>query len=87
MTCFRDMSFCSDAPRWRVNDAGALTLEATVPAAVAQGLIERGHVPLVARPDSLDFGSAQLIARLPGDGAAVFAAGSDHRRDGQAVGC
>lgn len=43
--------------------------------------------PLVASPDSLDFGSAQPIARLPGDAVAVHAAGSDHRRDGQAVGC
>jgi len=78
---------CSDAPRWRINDAGAVTLEAAVPAAVAEGLRERGHAPQVASPDSLDFGSAQLIARLPGDAMAVYAAGSDHRRDGQAVGC
>jgi gamma-glutamyltranspeptidase/glutathione hydrolase len=78
---------CSDAPRWRINDAGALTLEATVPAAVAEGLRERGHAPEVAPPDSLDFGSAQLITRLPADGKAAYAAGSDHRRDGQAVGC
>ena len=82
----RNPQACSDAPRWRINDAGALTLEAAVPAAVVEGLIERGHAPQVAPPDSLDFGSAQLIARLPGD-EVVYAAGSDHRRDGQAVGC
>jgi gamma-glutamyltranspeptidase/glutathione hydrolase len=29
---------CSDAPRWRINDVGALTLEHTVPAAVVEGL-------------------------------------------------
>jgi gamma-glutamyltranspeptidase/glutathione hydrolase len=82
---------CSDAPRWRINDAGALTLEAGVPAAVVEGLRQRGHAPQVAAADSLDFGSAQLVLRLPagqaGDGRAAYAAGSDHRRDGQAVGC
>ena len=78
---------CSDAPRWRINDAGAVTLEASVPAAVVEGLRERGHAPQVAATNSLDFGSAQLITRLPGDERAVYAAGSDHRRDGQAVGC
>lgn len=76
---------CSDAPRWRINDTGSLTLEGTVPAAVVEGLRERGHAPEIAGPDSLDFGSAQLIARLPGDEVA-YAGGSDHRRDGQAVG-
>ncbi|ASI69709.1 gamma-glutamyltransferase [Diaphorobacter nitroreducens] len=80
---------CSDAPRWRINDAGALTLEHTVPAAVVDGLRALGHDPQVAAPGSLEFGSAQIIRRLeatPGTGFA-YAAGSDHRRDGQAVGC
>jgi gamma-glutamyltranspeptidase/glutathione hydrolase len=27
---------CSDAPRWRINDTGALTLEHTVPAQVVE---------------------------------------------------
>ena len=87
---------CSDAPRWRINDAELLTLEAATPAAVVQGLRERGHQPVVAAPDSLDFGSAQMIVRLPADaeggrGAAPdvprYAGGSDPRRDGQAIGC
>lgn len=87
---------CSDAPRWRINDAGALTLEAGVPAATVDGLRALGHAPQVAATDSLDFGSAQLVLRLPDGGdaapgaaarAAAYAAGSDHRRDGQAVGC
>jgi len=80
---------CSDAPRWRINDAGALTLEHTVPADVVDGLRALGHDPQVAAPGSLEFGSAQIIRRLeatPGTGFA-YAAGSDHRRDGQAVGC
>ena len=79
---------CSDAPRWRINDVGALTLEHTVPAAVVEGLRALGHVPEIAPPGSLDFGSAQLIRKLdtvPGEPCA-YVAGSDHRRDGLAVG-
>ena len=79
---------CSDAPRWRINDTGALTLEHTVPAQVVEGLRAMGHQPEVAPADSLDFGSAQLIRRLDqAEGEPVaYVAGSDHRRDGQAVG-
>ncbi len=82
---------CSDAPRWRVNDVGVLTLECGVGQDVVEGLVEMGHQPQVAAPDSLDFGSAQLIVKLDADDLAsdeiAYAAGSDHRRDGQAVGC
>jgi gamma-glutamyltranspeptidase/glutathione hydrolase len=85
-----DPQACSDAPRWRIDDAGALTLEATVPASVVEGLIALGHQPRIAPADSLDFGSAQLAVRLDesvvGSAEPVYAAGSDHRRDGQAVG-
>ncbi len=81
---------CSDAPRWRINDAGDLTLEASMAPAVIQGLSAMGHEPKVATAESLEFGSAQLIVRLEpdacGDSEPVYAAGSDHRRDGQAVG-
>ena len=44
-----------------------------------------GHTPQVLPPGNLDFGSAQLAACLPGDEVA-YAAGSDGRRDGMAVG-
>jgi gamma-glutamyltranspeptidase / glutathione hydrolase len=83
-----DPQACADAPRWRINDAAALTLEAGVAPAVVDGLIALGHAPQVAAPDSLDFGSAQLVRRL-GTSASeiVYMAGSDPRRDGQAVGC
>jgi gamma-glutamyltranspeptidase/glutathione hydrolase len=78
---------CSDSPRWRINDIGELTVEAGVHPSVVEGLRAMGHKPIVAPADSLDFGSAQLIARLPGDKAPyAYVAGSDHRRDGQAVG-
>ena len=76
---------CADAPRWRINDAAALTLEPTVPPAVVEGLQAMGHTPQVLPPGNLDFGSAQLAACLPGDEVA-YAAGSDRRRDGMAVG-
>ena len=69
---------------------------------MVRGLRDRGHQPVVAAPDSLDFGSAQMIVRLPAitdtdtdadsDGGAApdvprYAGGSDPRRDGQAIGC
>jgi gamma-glutamyltranspeptidase/glutathione hydrolase len=79
---------CSDAPRWRINDAAVLTIEPAVPDAVAEGLRAMGHSPERQAPGNLLFGSAQLVQRLDLDGDEVaFAAGSDHRRDGQAVGC
>lgn len=79
---------CTDAPRWRINDSAELTLEPTVALEVIEGLRTLGHRPRVMPPGNLEFGSAQLITRLSSsDGRAVHAAGSDHRRDGQAVGC
>lgn len=81
---------CSDSPRWRINDIGELMLEDAVSKEVVNGLIAMGHVPTVTAPDSLDFGSAQLIARLDAQETTqapyAYVAGSDHRRDGQAVG-
>jgi len=80
----------SDAPRWRIDDAGQLILEPTVPPSVVEGLQRMGHAPRIMPPGNLEFGSAQLVARLDetisGTADAVYAAGSDHRRDGQAVG-
>ncbi len=77
---------CSDGPRWRINDNGVLTVEAGVPEATVRGLEALGHEVTVMPADSLDFGSAQAIARLSENLADGYAAGSDHRRDGQAVG-
>ena len=73
----------SDAPRWRVVAGRQVAVEAAVPDHVVAGLEELGHV--VAR-DSTDsdfgFGGAQLIHRMPGG----YIAGSDHRKDGAAIG-
>lgn len=74
----------SDAPRWRVVEGRTVALEAGVSDAVAQELVERGHdVTRSAPEDSFSFGGAQLIEVLPGGG---YVAGSDHRKDGQAIG-
>lgn len=79
---------CSDAPRWRINDSGALTLEHSVNADIVDGLKALGHQPEIAATDSLDFGSAQLIRRVDGVTSAPYAyvGGSDQRRDGQVIG-
>lgn len=78
----------SDQPRWRINDVGDLIMEAEWSPKVIESLKAMGHQPAVQPEDSLDFGSAQLIARLvPEQGeTATYAAGSDTRRDGQAIG-
>lgn len=77
---------CSDGPRWRINDVGELTVEAGVPADTVRGLQAMGHQVAVQPADSIEFGSCQAIARLSSDLADGYVAGSDHRRDGQAVG-
>ena len=77
---------CSDAPRWRIDDVGKLTVEASMPAAVVEGLKAMGHELSVMPANSLDFGSAQAIALLGEETQDAYIAGSDHRRDGLAVG-
>ncbi|CAB3851755.1 Glutathione hydrolase-like YwrD proenzyme [Achromobacter insuavis] len=73
----------SDAPRFRVEKGPVVNVEAHLPADVVDALRQRGHNVAVAPADSLEFGSAQLICRLPQGG---YVAASDSRRDGQAVG-
>jgi gamma-glutamyltranspeptidase/glutathione hydrolase len=70
-----------DAPRWHVSADGSVQLEAGFPVDLAEGLRRRGHAVSSAAPESL-FGGGQLIWRLA-DG---YAAASDMRKDGQAVG-
>lgn len=77
---------CSDAPRWRIDDLGKLTVEASMPTSVVEGLQSFGHEVTVMPADSLDFGSAQAIALLGKDTHSGYIAGSDHRRDGLAAG-
>jgi len=73
----------SDAPRWRVIEGRRISLESGMPESVARGLAERGHIVQREAPEaSFVFGGAQLIARIDGG----YVAGSDHRKDGCAVG-
>ena len=77
---------CSDAPRWRIDDLGKLTVEASMPTAAVEGLKSMGHEVTVMPANSLDFGSAQAIALLGENIQDAYIAGSDHRRDGLAAG-
>jgi gamma-glutamyltranspeptidase/glutathione hydrolase len=77
----QDPQAASDAPRWFVDDVGAVVAEAGFPRAAAEGLRVRGHRIAVGGTFGL-FGGAQLVRRL-GDG---YEAASDSRKDGQAVG-
>jgi gamma-glutamyltranspeptidase/glutathione hydrolase len=74
-----------DAPRWRVS-AGKLNVEATMAAATAAGLVERGHEVEVIQDSYQDFGAGQFIWRLGDPAVEGYVAASDPRRDGQAAG-
>jgi len=71
-----------DMPRWRAMEGRRLHLEEEMPAGVAAALAGRGHDVRVL-PALSGFGRGQIIWRLD-DG--VYAAGSDKRADGAAVG-
>ncbi len=71
----------SDAPRWLVNDDCSISLEPGFNADVANELTRRGHTVSFAE-DSQSFGGAQIIQRID-DG---YVAGSDHRKEGLAIG-
>ncbi len=71
----------SDAPRWQVLEDGRLALEPGTSAEVLEDLAGRGHQLLTDGPEYL-FGGAQLIYKLK-DG---YCAGSDHRKEGLAIG-
>ena len=75
----------ADAPRWKVSKTGDVLLEPAVAPDVVEGLRARGHRVRVSKKGEFEigsYGSAQLIYRLE-DG---YVAGSEGRRDGQAVG-
>lgn len=73
----------SDAPRWRVVRGREVAVEPGFPPEVLEDLASRGHELSETAPEhSFAYGGAQLIWRTD-DG---YVAGSDHRKDGQAVG-
>jgi gamma-glutamyltranspeptidase/glutathione hydrolase len=78
-----------DAPRWRWY-GGILNAEQGFDPATAQGLRELGHRVEPFDDSYQDYGAGQFIWRLDegqGDVAVTgYAAASDPRRDGQAVG-
>ncbi len=77
-----DVQEAIDAPRFRVLGGREVAIEGGVPEAVLQELEARGHE--VRRAGGYEgFGGGQGIVRLEGG---VFMGGSDHRRDGCAVG-
>jgi gamma-glutamyltranspeptidase/glutathione hydrolase len=72
----------SDAPRWIVNADGTIGLEGALAAWIGDELKHRGHQLAAAETVRWVFGGAQLIWRTDGG----YIAGSDHRKDGFAVG-
>ncbi|WP_324669383.1 gamma-glutamyltransferase family protein [Geochorda subterranea] len=72
-----------DAPRLRVMPGGQVALERGFDAGVAAALEQLGHRVVRERPP-IEFGGGQIIWRDPDTG--VYIAGSDPRKDGQAVG-
>lgn len=80
----QDVQMAVDAPRWRVTGGLGLACETSFPEATLQRLGEMGHAVDLEEPDNaFGFGGAQLIAKLDNG---TYAAGSDPRKDGQAVG-
>ncbi|MDB5912079.1 MAG: gamma-glutamyltransferase family protein [Ramlibacter sp.] len=73
----------SDAPRWQVTRGKHVLVEASMPPALVRGLEARGHqIQREAPGAAFGFGGAQAIVRTD----AGYVAGSDHRKDGMAVG-
>lgn len=73
----------SDGPRWIVNaDFSVSFEEGRFAPAVLEALAARGHRVIAPERGSFGFGGAQLIWKLD-DG---YCAGSDHRKDGHAIG-
>ena len=70
-----------DAPRWQVGSGLDVSLEPSSDPNVMAALADRGHQPRVEDP--IWFGRGQIILRLE-DG--VYAAGSEPRADGCAIG-
>ena len=72
-----------DAPRWRLESGRAVSLEDGWPPAVIDWLRGAGHDLREGQPRTVHFGGGQVVWRLEDGG---YVAGSDLRRDGQAVG-
>jgi gamma-glutamyltranspeptidase / glutathione hydrolase len=72
----------ADAPRWRVLSGRRVAVEPAMNPKLIEALKARGHEIIVERPDALfAFGGAQIVLRTE-EG---YVAGSDPRKDGQAL--
>ena len=69
-----------------MNAGLSINLEPTAPAAVADGLRERGHQIAATNDVYQDFGAGQFIWRLGDPKTDGYVAASDPRRDGQVAG-
>jgi gamma-glutamyltranspeptidase/glutathione hydrolase len=73
----------ADAPRWRVLSGRRVAVEPSMDAPLLVGLRARGHELVLERPEqNFAFGGAQIVQRIDGG----YVAGSDPRKDGQALG-
>jgi len=79
----QDPQTAADAPRWRVVSGLQVAVEEAMGETLASALAARGHEVVRQPPDDpFAFGGAQAIQRIDGG----YVAGSDPRKDGQAVG-
>jgi gamma-glutamyltranspeptidase/glutathione hydrolase len=79
----QDPQTAADAPRWRVVSGLRVAVEDSMDETLASALAARGHAVVREPPDdAFAFGGAQAIQRVDGG----YVAGSDPRKDGQAVG-
>lgn len=80
----QDVQTAADAPRWRVTQGLGVAVETAMAPGTRDVLAARGHALDLEPPDgAFGFGGAQLVHRLAGGG---YAAGSDPRKDGTAIG-
>ncbi len=78
----QDPQAAADAPRWRVLSGRRVAVEPGMDPHLVQALRERGHEIVVEPTDEMfAFGGAQVVQRT----AAGYVAGSDPRKDGQAL--
>ena len=75
-----------DAPRWRYNQGLSLNVEAAMPADTIAGLKALGHEIGDIHDSYQDYGAGQFIWNLGDPSQEGYAAASDPRRDGAAVG-
>ena len=79
----QDPQTAADAPRWRATEGLEVAVERSAGADVLDALAAKGHRIVAESPDAaFGFGGAQIVRRIEGG----YAAGSDPRKDGQAVG-